>query len=40
MIILLDIDGVLETTPSWRTVESLSDGFMKARINFEMQHFG
>lgn len=29
MTILLDIDGVLETTPSWRKVEIDSDGFMK-----------
>jgi hypothetical protein len=29
MTILLDIDGVLETTPNWRQVEILSDGFMK-----------
>lgn len=29
MIILLDIDGVLVTTPSWKQVEHLSDGFMK-----------
>jgi HAD domain in Swiss Army Knife RNA repair proteins len=29
MTILLDIDGVLVTTPSWRTTEILSDGFMK-----------
>ncbi|MDI9859380.1 CPCC family cysteine-rich protein [Flectobacillus roseus] len=29
MIILLDIDGVLETTPAWRQVEMHSDGFMK-----------
>lgn len=29
MTILLDIDGVLETTPAWRRTESLSDGFMK-----------
>jgi hypothetical protein len=29
MIILLDIDGVLETTPIWRPVEIHSDGFMK-----------
>ena len=29
MIILLDIDGVLETTPTWRQVEIHSDGFMK-----------
>jgi hypothetical protein len=29
MIILLDIDGVLVTTPIWRKVEILSDGFMK-----------
>jgi hypothetical protein len=28
-IILLDIDGVLEITPSWRQVELLADGFMK-----------
>ena len=29
MTILLDIDGVLETTPSWRQAEIHSDGFMK-----------
>ena len=29
MIILLDIDGVLVTTPSWKKVEQLEDGFMK-----------
>ena len=29
MIILLDIDGVLVTTPSWRSTEILADGFMK-----------
>ncbi|TAF71994.1 MAG: hypothetical protein EAZ53_17175 [Bacteroidetes bacterium] len=29
MIILLDIDGVLETTPNWRQAEIYSDGFMK-----------
>ncbi len=29
MIILLDIDGVLVTTPSWRVSEQLGDGFMK-----------
>ncbi|GAA4023954.1 hypothetical protein GCM10022409_04810 [Hymenobacter glaciei] len=29
MVILLDIDGVLVTTPSWRKVELLADGFMK-----------
>jgi hypothetical protein len=29
MKILLDIDGVLVTTPSWRTVEQHEDGFMK-----------
>jgi len=29
MTILLDIDGVLETTPTWRQVEIHSDGFMK-----------
>ncbi|MDI9877763.1 CPCC family cysteine-rich protein [Flectobacillus rivi] len=29
MTILLDIDGVLETTPIWRPVEIHSDGFMK-----------
>lgn len=28
-IILLDIDGVMVTTPSWRPVELMSDGFMK-----------
>ena len=39
MIILLDIDGVLVTTPSWRTTEILGDGFMKfnerAAINLQ-----
>lgn len=29
MIILLDIDGVLVTTPIWKPTEQLSDGFMK-----------
>ena len=29
MTILLDIDGVLVTTPGWKQVEHLSDGFMK-----------
>ena len=29
MTILLDIDGVLVTTPSWKQVEQLADGFMK-----------
>ncbi len=29
MIILLDIDGVLETTPSWKKLELEPDGFMK-----------
>lgn len=29
MTILLDIDGVLETTPTWRQTEIHSDGFMK-----------
>jgi hypothetical protein len=29
MTILLDIDGVLETTPAWRQAEIHSDGFMK-----------
>jgi len=29
MIILLDIDGVLVTTPAWQQVELLPDGFMK-----------
>ena len=29
MTILLDIDGVLVTTPSWRRPELLQDGFMK-----------
>ncbi|MBI3220034.1 MAG: hypothetical protein HYZ44_11010 [Bacteroidetes bacterium] len=29
MTILLDIDGVLVTTPSWQPTEQLSDGFMK-----------
>src|SRR5687767_10967161 len=29
MTILLDIDGVLVTTPSWRSAEQLPDGFLK-----------
>lgn len=29
MIILLDIDGVLVTTPGWKQTEILADGFMK-----------
>lgn len=29
MIILLDIDGVLVTTPSWKAAELLDDGFLK-----------
>jgi len=29
MTILLDIDGVLVTTPSWRATERLADGFLK-----------
>jgi hypothetical protein len=29
MTILLDIDGVLVTTPAWKTVEQHEDGFMK-----------
>jgi len=29
MTILLDIDGVLVTTPAWRTTEHLPDGFLK-----------
>jgi len=29
MVILLDIDGVLVTEPSWRKVESEADGFMR-----------
>jgi len=29
MTILLDLDGVLVTTPSWKPTEQLSDGFMK-----------
>ena len=29
MFVLLDIDGVLVTTPPWKSVELLSDGFMK-----------
>lgn len=33
MTILLDIDGVLVTTPSWKQVEHLSDGFMKFSEN-------
>ena len=34
MTILLDIDGVLETTLAWRRVEVLADGFMKLNENF------
>jgi hypothetical protein len=33
MIILLDIDGVLETTPTWRQVELHTDGFMRLNDN-------
>jgi hypothetical protein len=33
MTILLDIDGVLITTPSWKQIEILSDGFMKFSDN-------
>lgn len=33
MFILLDIDGVLETTPSWRKPEIAEDGFMKLNTN-------
>ena len=29
MVILLDIDGVLVTTPAWRPVELQADGFLK-----------
>ncbi len=29
MTILLDVDGVLVTTPGWRTTEQLEDGFLK-----------
>ena len=29
MIILLDIDGVLVTTPSWKVPDQLADNFMK-----------
>jgi hypothetical protein len=29
VIILLDIDGVLVTTPSWKAAELLDDGFLK-----------
>jgi hypothetical protein len=29
MVILLDLDGVLITTPAWRAVETESDGFFK-----------
>ena len=29
MVVLLDLDGVLVTTPPWRAVESEADGFMK-----------
>ena len=29
MIILLDIDGVLVTTPAWRAVKLDTDGFLK-----------
>ena len=28
-VVLLDIDGVLVTTPSWRPVEQLADGFLR-----------
>lgn len=33
MVILLDIDGVLETTPPWRRAEIHADGFMKLDEN-------
>jgi hypothetical protein len=33
MTILLDIDGVLFTTPIWQQVEILKDGFMKFNEN-------
>ncbi len=33
MTILLDIDGVLETTPPWKHPEMLDDGFMKLNEN-------
>lgn len=33
MKILLDIDGVLVTTPAWRSTEILADGFMKFNEN-------
>lgn len=33
MTILLDIDGVLVTTPIWKPTEQLSDGFMKFNEN-------
>ena len=33
MTILLDIDGVLETTPPWKRPEMLDDGFMKLNEN-------
>jgi hypothetical protein len=29
MVILLDIDGVMITTPSWKPTEQLEDGFLK-----------
>ncbi|WP_223649731.1 HAD domain-containing protein [Hymenobacter psoromatis] len=29
MVILLDLDGVLITTPAWRAVETAADGFCK-----------
>lgn len=39
MKILLDIDGVLVTTPPWRVPEILTDGFMKfnERAAFNLQ---
>lgn len=33
MTILLDIDGVLETTPAWKHPEMMDDGFMKLNEN-------
>ena len=33
MILLLDIDGVLETSPSWKQPEFLEDKFYKFNEN-------
>ncbi len=33
MKILLDLDGVMNTTPTWRAVEHLEDGFMAFNEN-------